>query len=160
MSSKCSICNRPLDVENDPLSADCGGDCWGCIGEIEADMGSQTSIEIVRKEYANGHRPNWMPSPEINFSFDGTIEENVRVTILISIIRPLGEPWSEAELRVKYVLSSQAKKTELKSLDLITDKAGKVSLEYNYPEISDGCEVWVEIERGTNKWSFPLRTTT
>lgn len=31
----CSICRRPLDVASDPLSRDCGGDCWGCIGALE-----------------------------------------------------------------------------------------------------------------------------
>lgn len=34
----CHICKRPLDVKADPMSADCGGDCWGCIGWIEYDM--------------------------------------------------------------------------------------------------------------------------
>lgn len=31
----CSLCHRKLDVESDPLSADCGGDCAGCIAEYE-----------------------------------------------------------------------------------------------------------------------------
>ena len=34
----CGICKRVLDIPADPLSIDCGGDCWGCVGEIEADM--------------------------------------------------------------------------------------------------------------------------
>lgn len=34
----CSICNRLLDREDDPLSLDCGGDCYGCI--IEAEDGA------------------------------------------------------------------------------------------------------------------------
>ena len=34
----CSICRRRLDVEGEPLSADTGGDCWGCISAIEAGM--------------------------------------------------------------------------------------------------------------------------
>jgi hypothetical protein len=33
-SSLCGICGRPLDQPDDPLSDDCGGDCWGCVGEI------------------------------------------------------------------------------------------------------------------------------
>jgi hypothetical protein len=36
-TSKCGICGRPLDRPDDPLSLDCGGDCWSCIGEIEGD---------------------------------------------------------------------------------------------------------------------------
>lgn len=27
----CVICNRLLDRKDDPLSPDCGGDCFGCI---------------------------------------------------------------------------------------------------------------------------------
>jgi len=65
---KCSICNRPLNNPNDPLSGDCGGDCWGCIGEIEAEAGWEPSLSMVRKEFASGLRPGWkdpqkQPSP-------------------------------------------------------------------------------------------------
>jgi hypothetical protein len=31
----CGICGRPLDLPGDPLSQDCGGDCWGCVSEAE-----------------------------------------------------------------------------------------------------------------------------
>lgn len=31
----CSICHRLLNVEGSPLSINCGGDCWGCVGECE-----------------------------------------------------------------------------------------------------------------------------
>jgi hypothetical protein len=34
----CGICKRKLDQPADALSPDCGGDCWGCISECEADM--------------------------------------------------------------------------------------------------------------------------
>jgi hypothetical protein len=53
---QCSICSRALDQENDPLSLDCGGDCWGCVGEIEAEMGDETSREEVRGEIERGIR--------------------------------------------------------------------------------------------------------
>jgi hypothetical protein len=46
----CQICNRPLNNPNDPLSLDCGGDCWGCIGQIEADSGYKPSIEAILQE--------------------------------------------------------------------------------------------------------------
>ncbi|MEZ5646025.1 MAG: hypothetical protein R3E99_12825 [Burkholderiaceae bacterium] len=55
----CSICGRLLDQDDDPLSRDCGGDCWGCIGEIEADMEDEESLAKVRDEAARGLRPNW-----------------------------------------------------------------------------------------------------
>ncbi len=56
----CQLCGRKLNMSEDPLSGDCGGDCWGCIGEIEADMGWQPSLHMVREEFAQGLRPNWV----------------------------------------------------------------------------------------------------
>jgi hypothetical protein len=56
----CSICGRELGVSNDPLSIDCGGDCWGCVGEIEAEMGNALSLEKVRQESSLGLRRNWV----------------------------------------------------------------------------------------------------
>lgn len=57
MRNTCGICGRKLDQSDDPLSVDSGGDCWGCIGAIEADMGDEYSLAIVRKESARGLRP-------------------------------------------------------------------------------------------------------
>jgi hypothetical protein len=56
----CGICKRVLDISADPLSIDCGGDCWGCVGEIEADMGWPESLVQVRKESEAGLRPDWI----------------------------------------------------------------------------------------------------
>lgn len=33
LPKKCLMCRRPLNVSDDPLSKDCGGDCWRCVGE-------------------------------------------------------------------------------------------------------------------------------
>ena len=52
----CRMCGRPLGAEADPLSSDCGGDCWGCIGSIEADMGWGPSVESVEQEIKAGLR--------------------------------------------------------------------------------------------------------
>ena len=60
MRDTCGICGRKLDQNDDPLSVDCGGDCWGCIGEIEADMGDEYLLAIVREEFARGLRPGWV----------------------------------------------------------------------------------------------------
>ena len=57
---KCGICGRKFDQLDDPLSIDCGGDCWGCIGEIEADMGDLESLKKVRDEFGRGLRPDWI----------------------------------------------------------------------------------------------------
>ncbi len=35
MKELCRLCKRPLDDPTDPKSLDCGGDCLGCIEEIE-----------------------------------------------------------------------------------------------------------------------------
>ena len=61
---KCGICGREFNNIIDPLSVDCGGDCWGCIGEIEADMGDKESLAKVRKEFELGLRPNWASIPK------------------------------------------------------------------------------------------------
>jgi hypothetical protein len=57
--SRCGICGRLLDQPNDPLSHDCGGDCWGCVGEIEGDPedGYPPVIRKVQREIADGIRP-------------------------------------------------------------------------------------------------------
>ncbi len=54
--SRCVLCGRPLDRPDDPMSIDCGGDCWGCIAGIEADMGYGPSIGYVAAEIENGSR--------------------------------------------------------------------------------------------------------
>ena len=56
----CLVCRRLLDNPADPLSGNCGGDCWGCVGAIEAEMGCEESLAYVRKEYEAGLRPEWI----------------------------------------------------------------------------------------------------
>jgi len=67
----CLICGRPLDIEVDPMSADTGGDCWGCIGEIEAKMGGgekNISIGFVAQEIEWGWRhADCSPKPQAVF---------------------------------------------------------------------------------------------
>lgn len=54
---QCLTCGRTLGGAGDPLSRDCGGDCWGCIGEIEAENGYAPSMVQVDAERAEGLRP-------------------------------------------------------------------------------------------------------
>ena len=68
----CGICGRTLDIAVDPLSGDCGGDCWGCIGMIETEMGGDptenNSIGFVAKEIAWGWRAaDGSPYPQTYF---------------------------------------------------------------------------------------------
>ena len=53
----CRLCGRAIDMPDDPLSRDCGGDCWGCIGSMEADEGYQPSVDQVDLERQSGLRP-------------------------------------------------------------------------------------------------------
>lgn len=81
----CTICGRRLNVEGDELSGDCGGDCWGCIGELEADMGYAPSIKMVMDEWQRGLRPNWTPPKAIT-----------ELSETVTLWRPVGE----AELKL------------------------------------------------------------
>jgi hypothetical protein len=46
------------------MSVDCGGDCWGCIGDIEADGTWEPSLAQVADEIAKGWRePDGTPKP-------------------------------------------------------------------------------------------------
>ncbi len=61
--SKCTLCGRPLLNTDDPLSGDCGGDCWGCIGKTEADLGWEPSVTFIAEEIESGLRlPNGNPA--------------------------------------------------------------------------------------------------
>ena len=61
----CTLCYRILDIAADPLSHDCGGDCWGCIGELDYDEewdgqedewgGHEVQIRL-REEIDKGYR--------------------------------------------------------------------------------------------------------
>lgn len=53
-----ATCGRVLEISADPLSVDCGGDCWGCVGEIEADMVWPKPLAQVRKESEASLRPD------------------------------------------------------------------------------------------------------
>jgi hypothetical protein len=53
---RCKLCGVPLDRPDDPLSADCDGDCWGCVGLIEAEMESTLSHDFVGREIDAGLR--------------------------------------------------------------------------------------------------------
>lgn len=74
-SRTCSICGRTLDSPSDPLSIDCGGDCWGCVGEAEAELGDPDSLAKVREEFALGLRPGWIdPRPTMAPALQSILE--------------------------------------------------------------------------------------
>lgn len=53
----CEICRRELNT-SDPLSLDCGGDCWGCVSNIECPA------DVTVEDY----RAN--PDKHINFEVE------------------------------------------------------------------------------------------
>jgi hypothetical protein len=57
IDTSCVTCKRTLNVPEDPLSTDCGGECWGCVGQTEAEMGYAPSIEKYNDEIDAGYRP-------------------------------------------------------------------------------------------------------
>lgn len=63
----CSLCGRLLSVANEPLSNDCGGDCWGCISEVEAERFG-LEPEVYRRDHdliwaaAAEETPGWVPA--------------------------------------------------------------------------------------------------
>lgn len=70
-SSTCEFCGRTLESDSDPLSADCGGDCWGCVGDCEfyGGQGFPPSVRKVREEIRLGLRkPDGTPKPYRRFA--------------------------------------------------------------------------------------------
>lgn len=43
----CLTCKRTLGDPNDPLSLDCGGDCWGCVREAEGKSKMAKDFAVV-----------------------------------------------------------------------------------------------------------------
>lgn len=78
MSDKCKLCGRLLNQKMDPLSLDCGGDCWGCLGDIEACMGDPISLVKVWYEIVWGIR-EWRKELEIAYLDFVTEEYNKAV---------------------------------------------------------------------------------
>lgn len=73
----CRMCGRMLGLDDDPLSGDCGGHCWGCVGWAEAVIvggEDNPSVEMIRKEISWGWRdPDGTGrSRETMLSMDGT----------------------------------------------------------------------------------------
>lgn len=48
LGGHCAICGRPLDVADDPLSVDCGGDCLGCMADC-GDPDCVAAVEALKR---------------------------------------------------------------------------------------------------------------
>jgi hypothetical protein len=42
----CHTCGRKLEVASDPLSGDCEGDCWGCVGHAEFGLWDESTAKV------------------------------------------------------------------------------------------------------------------
>ena len=149
----CNICRRTLDCENDPLSADCGGDCWGCIGEIEADMGCEYSLRKVREEYSSGLRPGWIPSPNVVLTQSGGGATHV----LVEFVHPSGGVWPEVEFTLSFDSKDVPKNQSetIESVVLVADRGGAAQYEYSFPKLKRNNTAWVSVELQSMTWSKP-----
>ena len=59
-NAHCTICKRLLDNPADPSADKCGGDCWGCIGAIEVEIGCEESLTYECKKEGSGLRLGWI----------------------------------------------------------------------------------------------------
>ncbi len=150
MKSHCSICNKEMDISNDPLSIDCGGDCCGCIGEIEADMGHVPSIEIVRSEFKKGLRKNWMQAPKTRF-------KKVSGSTIIEIVleKPSGLAWPNENIEFIIYEQSSNNTESIKSKALLKTQDNGTAT-YTINSSVDCNNLWFRIIRGDNQWSYPV----
>ena len=150
MKLNCNICNRKLEVITDPLSADCGGDCWGCIGEIEAEGGYEPSLIQVRKEFSDGLRQDWLPSPETSYEVDS----ESRVRIKVKLNKPLGAPWKNE----RFILRVVTKTSEInEDVILYTNELGEAIFNSQALRSINRSNFWYQIIRKENEWGYPIK---
>lgn len=96
---RCLTCGRALDDPLDPLSADCGGDCWGCVGKIEADAFETISMARVELERRGGLRtpgesgpPPEMVAAELEDALRAIIEASPQLMHVLTTVRDLDLP--------------------------------------------------------------------
>ena len=147
-SRKCGLCGRILGDSSDPLSEDIGGDCWGCIGEIEANGGHLPSLKLVRKEYQQGLRGSWYPDPVVEFERSSSNDMHV-LSVICSFCLPLGDPRIGEEVSCR-LFSNQIEKADY--LNAITDHKGEINLRLDV-QSTDKCFFEVRIQG--RHWQFP-----
>ncbi len=150
----CGICGRELDIEGDSLSADCGGDCWGCIGEIEADSGHELSMEIVREEFRRGLRRNWVPAPSAKIQLGRD-----HILVSVALTRPLGEPWPSVEFSLTLSSWSTTSRSyeELARVSKLSGADGSVEHVFAAPPSLLGQSLHVGVHRSDHIWYFPVQ---
>jgi hypothetical protein len=155
---KCGICGRILENPEDPLSSDCGGDCWGCIGEMEADSGYAPSLEQVRLEYAAGLRPNLVFSPKISFTFTPSPLSCVAVEAQITLSKPNGSPWAGETIFSCLVCSTENENVCKVSQEqkYITNSTGGINFVFTFPKVKEHEKLYVEVSFGKTKWLYPV----
>jgi hypothetical protein len=154
----CGICGRTLENPADALSSDCSGDCWGCIGEVEADSEHEPSLETVKAEYAAGLRPNLVFRPKITFNFILSHSANAKVETEITLSKPNGELWA-AEIIVFRLVCLTPKKTfrsVSQEKDFITNILGVIKFDFTVPDISKNEKLFAEFSVRETKWLYSV----
>jgi hypothetical protein len=122
---KCGICGRNLNNYSDAYSTDCGGDCWGCIGEIEAEMGLaswplpaedvKAISECLNAAAFGPFFPDWefpilfgFQRSEVqviakNFSASTVVTEEIKMVVQASIGNLLGYPHQMEDRWAKWI---------------------------------------------------------
>lgn len=148
MTVNCSICHRILNQEHDPLSVDCGGNCWGCIGEIEAEMGDEYATRQLIKEFKAGLRNDWLPSPKIKF-------DKISATIEVYLETPLGLPCTEESIELLMYSELMFKRTKIYFDELVmTDSKGFAVIQVDKKRKFEND--WCKITRGNRSWTYPV----
>lgn len=150
MGVNCSICGRKLDQEKDPLSSDCGGDCWGCIGKIEADMGDEYSTKQLKEEFKAGLRNDWLPSPKVIFNNNSSAVE-------VHLENPLGEPYVNEKFEIQLYSELMFKRTKVHFDKLVTTNLnGVVAIPIGKKR--NFKNDWCKVTRGDKTWTCRIES--
>lgn len=154
----CSICGRTLENPADPLSSDCGGDCWGCIGEAEADSGHELSLEMVKAEYAAGLRPGLAFRPKITFNFVLSSSGKTNVEAEITLFKPNGVLWAEEVIEFSLVCFTPKKifRNLSHTQNFITNSLGVVKFVFAIPEVNKNEKLYAVFSVMKNKWLYSI----
>ena len=58
MVERCQTCGCKLNLDADPLSMDCGGDCWGCVGPLEVEGSPQSAAKVADEIFSGLRQPD------------------------------------------------------------------------------------------------------
>jgi hypothetical protein len=111
-------------------------------------MGGEQSIAMLRQEFNDGLRDEWLPSPTIT-----TISEVPSIEIRLE--NPLGDPCKHQEFAViLYKDSWFGRKRIYVNEQAITDENGTFTIKIKNPQQLN--YVMCKIQRGNTSWFCPI----